>query len=245
MMQVQVFEDYDTLSRYAADIFLKQIKKKSDSVLGLATGGTPEGFYRHLITSYKDQKLDFSRLRTFNLDEYYPIKREHPQSYWTFMHDHLFAYVNIPTSNIHLPNGETINVDAECNRYEEEIGANGGVDIQILGIGENGHIGFNEPGASFDSRTRMVELTKNTIQANSRYFDSEEDVPRHAITMGIASIMQSKKIVILAAGVKKAEAVAKAIQGEITEAMPASILQKHPDVIFLLDKEAASLLTHN
>ncbi|RFB35661.1 glucosamine-6-phosphate deaminase [Brevibacillus sp. VP] len=242
MMQVKVFEDYDTLSRYAADIFLEQIEKKSDSVLGLATGGTPEGFYKHLIASYQDKKLDFSTLRTFNLDEYYPIKREHPQSYWTFMNDCLFAYVNIPTKNIHLPNGETTNVDAECNRYEEEIGLIGGVDIQILGIGENGHIGFNEPGASFDSRTRMVELTKNTIQANSRYFDSVEDVPRHAITMGIASIMQSKKIVILAAGVKKAEAVAKAVQGEITEELPASILQKHPDVTFLLDKEAASLL---
>lgn len=242
MMQVKVFEDYDTLSRYAADIFLEQIEKKPDAVLGLATGGTPEGFYKHLITSYQNEKLDFSTLRTFNLDEYYPIKREHPQSYWTFMNDRLFAYVNIPNRNIHLPNGETTNVDAECNRYEEEIGSIGGVDIQILGIGENGHIGFNEPGASFDSRTRMVELTKNTIQANSRYFESEEDVPRHAITMGIASIMQSKKIVILASGVKKAEAVAKAIQGEVTEELPASILQKHPDVIFLLDKEAASLL---
>ncbi|WP_232696413.1 glucosamine-6-phosphate deaminase [Brevibacillus daliensis] len=238
-MEVKVFDDYHSLSRYAANLFLQQVRQKPESVLGLATGGTPEGFYRQLVQMSNEESISYKAIRTFNLDEYYPINHNHPQSYWTFMKNHLFSHVSINENNIFIPNGETSDVERECERYEQLLKEKGGIDLQILGIGENGHIGFNEPGASFASRTRVVELTPNTIQANSRFFTSAQDVPRHAITMGIASILESKKIIVLASGKKKAKVVSEAINGKVTEEVPASVLQHHPNVLFLVDQEAA------
>ncbi|MFY0545822.1 glucosamine-6-phosphate deaminase [Brevibacillus sp. H7] len=241
-MKVVKVEKYEEVCEHASEMVLTAWKQHPQLVLGLATGSTPIGFYRRLVERYLQERLDFSGITTFNLDEYYPIKRSHPQSFARFMKEHFFDHVNIPAEQIHILNGEALDTGEECSRFEAGIDAAGGVDIQILGIGRNGHIGFNEPGTPFGSRSHLVALTASTIQANSRFFADPSEMPRHALTMGIQTIMKSKKILLLAVGEGKAEAIRLALQGPVTEAMPASILKRHPDVTLILDRGAASLL---
>ena len=219
-----------------------QITLKNDSVLGLATGSTPVGMYQELIRRHEAGELDFSRVRSVNLDEYVGLERTHDQSYFYFMNDNLFKHVNIDPAQTFLPDGTNKDTEAECRRYHEVILGMGGVDMQLLGIGGNGHIGFNEPADAFAARTHCVKLAESTIQANARFFASEDDVPRYALSMGIGEIMAAKKILILASGKAKAEAVRGMVAGPVNPQMPASILQFHPDVTLVADAEALSLL---
>lgn len=239
-----VVKNYDEMSQKAAKIFIRQIKQKPNSILGLATGSTPLGTYKRLIKAYKNGGIDFSNIITFNLDEYYPIKKEHPQSYWYFMNENLFKRVNIPPANINILDGSTKDVKKTCHDFEKKIKRSGGIDLQILGIGQNGHIAFNEPSSSFDSRTRLINLDENTIKANSRFFNSEDEVPRQALSMGLATIMEAKKIVLLVSGERKAEAIKKSLEEPPIEDMPASVLQNHPDCTFVINQEAASRLSN-
>lgn len=230
------------MSAWAGRFFLEQIKKKPDSVFGLATGSTPVGLYQKLTEAYKLKEADFSQIASFNLDEYYPIAPDDPQSYHYFMYRQLFAQVNMKAKNIHLIDGQTKNPEKFCAAYEKAIVRAGGIDFQLLGLGQNGHLGFNEPGSAFDSRTRVVDLSPATRAANARFFKNRKAVPRQAITMGLATIMEGRKLVILASGRVKAKAVAQAIEGPATEEIPASILQKHNDVTWILDLDAAGEL---
>lgn len=241
-MRIYVVEEYQQLSKKAANLLASQIRLKSNSVLGLATGSTPEGMYRELVRLHQDDNLDFSEVITFNLDEYYGLEKNNEQSYYYFMIKNLFSLVNINLENVHIPNGKAIDIQAECKRYEKSIKKAGGIDLQVLGIGRNGHIGFNEPDVKFEAITHLVYLDEETIKDNSRFFASIEDVPKTAISMGIKTIMQSKKILLLACGKEKAKIIKETIEGKITPETPASVLQLHPDVIFILDKQAASLL---
>jgi len=241
-LQVKIAKDYAEMSRLAADMVAQLLENKPDAVLGLATGSTPIGLYEELVRRHK-AGLDFSRVTTFNLDEYYGLDRDHPASYNYFMWEHLFSKINISKDRINIPNGAAPDPEEECRRYEAKIAAAGGIDLQVLGIGHNAHIGFNEPGTPFGSTTSLVQLTPSTIKANARFFEKEEDVPRQAISMGIKSIMQSRSIILLANGEGKAEAVAAAIEGPVTEKVPASVLQLHPNCTFILDEAAASKLT--
>ena len=234
-----ICEDYDEMSKKAAGIVLEQLKKKPNSVLGLATGSTTMGMYMELIGAYKRGEIDFSQVMTFNLDDYYKISRDNEQSFWREMRKDFFDGVNIKDENINIPNCQGDDYRSFCREYEEKIKAVGGIDLQVLGIGRNGHIGFNEPGSSFDSRTRKVGLTESTISANSRHFRDESEVPREAITMGLGTIMEARKIILVANGEGKAEAVAGAARGFVSEDVPASVLQKHSDVTFILEREAA------
>ena len=213
---------------------------KPDCVLGLATGSTPVGLYKQLIEWYRNGDLDFSGVRTVNLDEYKGISRENDQSYYYFMHQNLFDHVNIPAENTHLPDGMEPDSEKECRRYEELIQSMGSVDLQLLGIGHNGHIGFNEPADAFDKLVHCVNLTQSTIEANKRFFASAEEVPRQAYTMGIQTIMRSKKILIIANGEGKADIVRDAFFGPITPMVPASVLQLHNDVTLVADEAALS-----
>jgi len=213
---------------------------KPDCVLGLATGSTPVGLYKQLIEWYRNGDLDFSGVRTVNLDEYKGISRENDQSYYYFMHQNLFDHVNIPAGNTHLPDGMEPDSEKECRRYEELIQSMGSVDLQLLGIGHNGHIGFNEPADAFDKLVHCVNLTQSTIEANKRFFASAEEVPRQAYTMGIQTIMRSKKILIIANGEGKADIVRDAFFGPITPMVPASVLQLHNDVTLVADEAALS-----
>lgn len=242
-MKLIVVKNYEEMSKRAADIFNEQINKKPDSILGLATGGTPEGMYQELAKANKAGKADWSKVITFNLDEYIGIPKDHAMSYYTFMNEHLFNFININKANTHIPSG---NGDIEKNgkEYDALIDKMGGIDLQILGIGENAHIAFNEPGSKGDAGTREVQLTESTINANSRYFASKDEVPKTAITMGIGSILKAKKIVLLASGSKKAPAIRDTFEGPITEAVPSSFLQKHRDVTIICDEEAAAMLSH-
>ena len=239
-MKILVCKDYAQMSEKAARIFAAQLILKPNTVLGLATGSTPEGMYAALVEKYNEGKIDFADVTSFNLDEYYQLPAENDQSYDYFMKKHLFNHVNI--ENYNLPNGMVEDVEAECKAYEERIEAAGGVDIQVLGIGKNGHIGFNEPDSVFIKNTHLVELTPSTIEANSRFFASEEEVPKKAVSMGIGTILKAKKIVLLASGEGKAEAIAKTVYGDIDPMVPASALQLHNDVIVILDEAAASQL---
>lgn len=239
-MKILVCKDYAQMSEKAARIFAAQLILKPNSVLGLATGSTPEGMYASLVEKYNEGKIDFEDVTSFNLDEYYQLPAENDQSYDYFMKKNLFNHVNI--KNYNLPKGMVEDVEAECKAYEERIENAGGIDIQVLGIGQNGHIGFNEPDSVFIKNTHLVELTQSTIEANSRFFDSEEEVPKKAISMGIGTILKSKKIVLLASGESKADAIAKTVYGEIDPMVPASALQLHKDVIIILDEKAASKL---
>ena len=241
-MRIIRTKNYDEMSRKAAAIIAAQVIHKPDCVLGLATGGTPVGTYKNLVEWYKSGDLDFSEVSTVNLDEYRGLPREHRESYWSFMHRNLFDHVNIPADRINLPDGTNMDADAECKRYDAVIAGLGGVDLQLLGIGHDGHIGFNEPGDEFVSGTNIVTLTDMTIDANTRFFEKREDVPRQAITLGNRNIMAAKRIILLATGKGKARAIAQAIKGNITPKMPASLLQVHPNVQFLLDEDAASEL---
>lgn len=239
-MRIYKAKDYEEMSRKAAGIVSAQIIMKPECVLGLATGSTPVGLYKQLIEWYRNGDLDFSGVRTVNLDEYKGISRENDQSYYYFMHQNLFDHVNIPAGNTHLPDGMEPDSGKECRRYEELIQSMGSVDLQLLGIGHNGHIGFNEPADAFDKLVHCVNLTQSTIEANKRFFASAEEVPRQAYTMGIQTIMRSKKILIIANGEGKADIVRDAFFGPITPMVPASVLQLHNDVTLVADEAALS-----
>lgn len=240
-MRIIVAKDYTEMSQAAADIIAKQIVFKPESVLGLATGSTPLGIYKNLIEKYKDGNLDFSKVTTVNLDEYKGLKRDHEQSYYYFMHTNLFDHVNLRKDASFLPDGSNPDAEAECRAYEDKVASLGYADIQLLGIGRNGHIGFNEPAEVFETATHCVDLTESTIEANKRFFDSAKDVPKQAYTMGIGTIMKAKKILIVANGADKAEAVKNSFFGPVTPKVPASILQFHPDVTLVCDEEAYKL----
>lgn len=239
-MRIYKAKDYEEMSRKAAGIVSAQIIMKPDCVLGLATGSTPVGLYKQLIEWYRNGDLDFSGVRTVNLDEYKGISRENDQSYYYFMHQNLFDHVNIPAGNTHLPDGMEPDSEKECRRYEELIQSMGSVDLQLLGIGHNGHIGFNEPADAFDKLVHCVNLTQSTIEANKRFFASAKEVPRQAYTMGIQTIMRSKKILIIANCEGKADIVRDAFFGPITPMVPASVLQLHNDVTLVADEAALS-----
>lgn len=239
-MRIYKATDYKDMSRIAANIIASQVVMKPDCVLGLATGSTPIGTYENLVAKYESGDLDFSEVTTVNLDEYKGLPRENDQSYYYFMHDNLFDHVNIKPENTHLPDGTKEDAEKECAEYEKLIASLGGQDLQLLGLGHNGHIGFNEPAEDFAKDTHCVDLQESTIEANKRFFASAEDVPKQAYTMGIGTIMQAKKILIVVSGADKAETVAKAFFGPITPKVPASVLQLHPDVILVADEAALS-----
>lgn len=241
-MKIRVYDTHEQCGRAAAAILAAQMIRKPDSVLGLATGSTPIPCYEELVRLYQAGVLDFSRIVTYNLDEYIGLQPDHVCSYHRFMRDHLFDHVNIPPESTHVPNGVAIDMTGEASAYDEAIARAGGIDIQVLGIGRNGHIGFNEPAASFTRGCHVVQLTKSTIDANTRFFASQDDVPRQAVSLGIGGIMAARTVLLMATGVSKAKAIRATVHGDITPRVPASILQTHPDVILLLDKEAASLL---
>ena len=236
-------KDYADMSRKAANIISAQVIMKPDCVLGLATGGTPVGTYEKLVERYNEGDLDFSEVTSVNLDEYRGLPKEHPESYWSFMHRNLFDHVNIDPAHIHLPDGTNPDADDACAQYNQIIHSVGGIDLQLLGIGHDGHIGFNEPGEAFELETHCVDLTSATIEANKRFFDGNEDlVPKQAYTMGIRTIMQARKVLMVVNGAGKAEIVKKAFFGPVTPEVPASILQLHPDFILVGDEEALSLI---
>lgn len=239
-MRIYKAKDYEDMSRKAANIISAQVIMKPDCVLGLATGSTPIGLYKQLVEWFEKGDLDFSKVQTVNLDEYKGLNRENDQSYYYFMHDNLFDHINIPEENTHLPNGMEMDSEKECARYTKLIQSMGGVDLQLLGIGHNGHIGFNEPSVSFDKEVHCVNLTQSTIEANKRFFASADDVPKQAYTMGIKTIMQAKKILIVANGEGKADIVRDAFFGSITPQVPASVLQLHNDVTLVADEAALS-----
>mgnify|MGYP004666366333 FL=1 len=239
-MRIYKTKDYEDMSRKAANIISAQVILKPDCVLGLATGSTPIGLYKQLVEWFEKGDLDFSEVQTVNLDEYKGLNRENDQSYYYFMHDNLFNHINIPEENTHLPNGMEMDSEKECARYTKLIQSMGGVDLQLLGIGHNGHIGFNEPSESFDKDVHCVNLTQSTIEANKRFFASADDVPKQAYTMGIKTIMQAKKILIVANGEGKADIVRDAFFGPITPQVPASVLQLHNDVTLVADEAALS-----
>ena len=242
-MKIIRAKDYKDMSRKAANIISAQVIMKPNCVLGLATGGTPVGTYQQLIDWYNKGDVDFSEVTTVNLDEYRGLPRENPQSYWSFMHDNFFDHVNIDPARINLPDGTNLDAAAECKRYDEVIHNVGGIDLQLLGIGHNGHIGFNEPGAAFVLGTHCVDLAQGTIVANKRFFDGNVDlVPKQAYTMGIKTIMQARKVLLVANGAGKAEIIKKAFFGPVTPEVPASILQMHPDFTLVGDAEALSLI---
>ena len=233
-----VCENYEDVCNYAADIYTRQLTEKPNSVLGLATGSTPVGLYQELIRRYKSGEIDFSKTQSFNLDEYYPIDSSHPQSYDYFMRRHLFDEINI--GKFQIPNGSADDANAECARYEAELNAAGGIDLMLLGIGVNGHIGFNEPAISYALETFHVDLTESSIVANSRFFGPGEHQPTTALTMGIGQIFKSKKILLLITGAAKADIAKKLFEGKIHTDVPACLLLLHPDVTVVLDKAAAS-----
>ena len=240
-MVIYKAKDYQDMSRKAANIISAQIIMKPNCVLGLATGSSPVGTYKQLIEWYKKGDLDFSQVTSVNLDEYKGLSPENDQSYRYFMNTNLFDHVNIDKTRTFVPNGLEADSDKACSEYNEIIRKQGGVDLQLLGLGHNGHIGFNEPGAAFEKETHCVDLTESTIEANKRFFESEDDVPRQAYTMGIGTIMNAKSILILASGKDKAEAVKNSFFGPVTPQVPASILQFHQDVTLVVDEEAYSL----
>jgi glucosamine-6-phosphate deaminase len=242
-MLVLLNAGYEELSREAARIVASAVRSKPNATLGLATGSTTVGMYKELARLHQEQGLDFSRVVTFNLDEYLGLGAEHPQSFHCFMRENFFGDVNVAERNIHIPDG-TIGGDYEdyCAAYERAIRDAGGIDLQILGIGRNGHVGFNEPTSSFGSRTRLKVLTNETIDDNRKFFGAGEEMPQCAITMGIGTILEAKKILLLATGEAKAETVAEAIEGPITASVTASCLQLHPDVTFVIDEAAGAQL---
>ena len=237
-MRVLVTPDYRTLSQTAAELVIKALRAKSNLSLGLPTGRTPLGMYEELVRKHREEHLDFSELRTFNLDEYLGLPQDHPKAYHLYMRRHFFEHVNISPANIHIPDGSPgIDADRESERYEEAIHDAGGLDLLIVGIGANGHIAFNEPGSAFDSRTRAVDLAPETI-ANAKHYFGSDSVPARAITMGIGTILAARRILLLAAGPSKADAVDRALRGPVSTDVPASALQLHPRVIVILDEAA-------
>ncbi len=230
----------DEVSKEAAKIIAGQMALKPDSTIGFATGSTPVGTYKILIDMYKNGELDFSKITAFNLDEYYPIEHKNDQSYYYFMRDNLFSHVNIDPENCHIPNGEAKDADAECAEYDKLIQEKGGIDLQILGIGQNGHIGFNEPDENLFCATHKTKLTDNTIEANSRFFATKEEVPTHALTMGIGEIMKARRIILLATGKNKQQAVKALLNDYLNTNVPATMLKLHSDVVLICDEDALS-----
>lgn len=244
-MRIIKAKNYDEMSKKAAGIIFSQITLKPNSVLGLATGSTPVGTYKQLIKMYEDGSLSFRDVKTVNLDEYVGLSGDNDQSYRYFMNTNLFDHVDIDKTNTNVPNGKATDREAECVRYEALIRSLGGIDLQLLGIGNNGHIGFNEPNDCFDKYTHEVALTESTIQANTRFFEKESDVPRTAISMGIKTIMEAKKILLVANGEAKADIIFETCFGPITPKVPASALQLHPDVTIIVDEEAYMTIESN
>ncbi len=239
-MKIYVTEDYQSMSRKAANILSAQVILNPTCVLGLATGSSPVGMYKQLIEWYKRGDVDFSEVRTVNLDEYVGLAPDHDQSYRYFMQSNFFDHINIKPENTNLPNGQAADLAAECKRYNQVIHSQGGIDMQLLGMGHNGHIGFNEPSDTFDLETHVVDLTERTIEANARFFATPNEVPRQALTMGIKTIMQARRILVVVSGEDKADAVKAALTGPVTPKVPASILQLHPNVMLVADKAAMS-----
>src|SRR5215469_3741475 len=237
-MEIVIQANAEAANRLAARLFAEVVRRKTGAVLGMATGSTPLALYRELIA----MKLDWRKVTTFNLDEYVGLAPEHSQSYYHFMWENIFRHVNIVKKNVHVPNGMAKDIPKFCAKYEKRIQAVGGIDVQLLGIGADGHIGFNEPTSSLASRTRIKTLTRQTRKDNARFFGSEEKVPHHVITMGIGTILESRHCVLLAFGKNKARAIAEAVEGPITSMNPASALQLHPKVTVFLDEDAATEL---
>ncbi|MEH7306606.1 glucosamine-6-phosphate deaminase [Neobacillus drentensis] len=237
-MRIIEVEDYQQMSNRAADFIIKKVVQNPGIKLGLATGGTPIGTYKSLIEDHQKNGTSYQKVNTFNLDEYIGLSGDQENSYRYFMDNQLFNYIDINKVKTNIPSGIAADYQVECNRYEDLITEHGGIDLQILGIGSNGHIGFNEPGTSFDSKTHIVELAASTIQANARFFNRIEEVPTKAITMGISTIMKSKEILLLVSGEKKREALFRLLNGEINESFPASVLKNHPCVTIIADKVA-------
>lgn len=244
-MEIKPMSSYNKMSKLAAEMVAEQIINKPNTVLGLATGSTPVGMYRKLVKMHKEDELDLSQVVTFNLDEYLGLSPDHPQSYHYYMYENFFNYVNIEEKNIHIPKGDAKDPDRECLNYEKEIEKVGGIDLQILGIGINGHVGFNEPDINLEAETHIIQLSDDTIAANSRFFRNLNEVPKRAITMGMKTIMKSKKIILMAWGLEKKEAVLKAISRHINTEIPASLLQLHNDIILIVDKKiySSSIIT--
>ena len=241
-MKVIVTKNYDELSKVAANEMAMVVKNNPKAILGLATGGSPIGMYKELIRMNKEGEIDLSKVTTVNLDEYVGLSGDHPQSYRYFMNENLFNHINIDKKNTYVPNGLAKNIEEECKNYDNKIENLGGTDVQLLGIGNNGHIAFNEPDEDLVSGTHLTNLTQDTIQANARFFDSIDEVPKTALTMGLGGIMKSKKIIVIASGESKAEAVKAMVNGKISTKMPASMLQMHRDVVVIVDEAAAKLL---
>lgn len=239
-MKVYKTKNYDELSKKAACIIAAQVTEKPDCVLGLATGSSPLGTYKYLIEKYNNGELDFSEVKTANLDEYKGLTKDNDQSYYYFMNHNFFEHVNINMEHTNIPDGTAEDSEKECGHYEEVIKALGGVDLQLLGIGHDGHIGFNEPGETFAKMTHCQDLAEMTIEANKRFFASADDVPRQAYTMGIGTIMRARKILLIASGKDKAAILKEALYGPITPNVPASILQFHPNVVVVADEDALS-----
>ena len=242
-MQILVFENAAQVGQAAATLIAAQVLSKPDSILGLATGSTPIPTYQELAKLCKAGVVDFSKVRSFNLDEYCNLPVEHEQSYHSFMKANLFDHINIDINNTRVPDGNAADPDKEAADYDAAIAAAGGIDVQILGIGRNGHIGFNEPAADFGYATSIVNLTDSTIDANTRFFNNRDEVPKKAISMGIGTIMSAKSVLLIATGAAKAEAIKASIEGPVDPQVPASILRLHPNCVFMLDEAAASLLT--
>jgi len=241
-MEVTICLGYEELSKAAAAVVAGIVKNKPDAVLGLATGSTPLGLYKELVRMHNQEMLDFSHVTTFNLDEYVGLPSDHEQSYHYFMRENLFKHINIDPKNVYVPSGTTDDFPAYCRWYEQRIKQCGGIDVQVLGIGSDGHIAFNEPGSSLASRTRLKTLARQTIEDNARFFDKAEDVPIYAITMGVGTILEARKLVLLAGGANKAGAVAAALEGPVCSMCTASAVQLHPDSEIFLDSEAAGKL---
>jgi len=242
-MEVIINPNAETASKAAARVVARLVREKPNAVIGLATGSTPLKLYRELIQLHEEDGLDFSQVTTFNLDEYVGLEKEHDQSYHAFMWENLFSQINIKPENVHIPDGMTEDIPAFCTAYEQAIVDAGGIDIQVLGIGSDGHIGFNEPTSSFASRTRIKTLTPQTVRDNARFFGGDESqVPHHCITMGIGTIMDARRCIMLAFGPEKAEAIAATVEGPIASIVPASILQNHPVAKLFIDEPAAAKL---
>lgn len=241
-MKVIAVRDYKEMSQTAAKTIIRLVKEKPDAVLGLATGGTVIGVYDELISDYARNETDYGHAHSVNLDEYVGLSSDHPQSYHSYMNEHLFQHINLPPEHCHVPQGDAEDPAQEAKQYDQLIAELDGVDLQLLGIGRNGHIGFNEPGTSFDSHTHLVELTTSTREANARYFTSMNEVPTHAITMGIASILKSKRIVLLVSGEAKAAILAEVLQSDVTTSIPATVLKMHPDVTVIADQDALQVV---
>ncbi|MFW5988557.1 MAG: glucosamine-6-phosphate deaminase [bacterium] len=239
-MRIIIEEDYQAMSKKAALLLASQVTLKPDSVLGLATGSTPKGMYQELIEMYRIGEVDFSEVISFNLDEYYRLPHDNRQSYFYYMQENFFKHVNIKSRNIFIPDGMVDDVKGECREYEERIRRCGGIDLQVLGIGANGHVGFNEPAERLNVTTDLVNLSEDTIADNSRFFESEEMVPQKAISVGMATILKAKRIILLASGESKAEAIKNTVSGYVCTQTPSSLLQTHLEVTLIIDEEAAT-----